>query len=102
MGLHKWSKGTDRPQPPNPDARRFKVLEEEIVNGRSILHVQYHGCTTFNGKKLLLLSKKWNDCNQIELDPHLINSEHVVLARFQPNMLGAQLAKICAKHLRTL
>lgn len=79
---------------PNPNPIKFEIEKEVVVNGKSILLVKYFGCTTFNGKKLLLLKRKWLGGNS--LDPHFLGKHHIVLARFEPNKLGWMLAKICA------
>jgi hypothetical protein len=77
----------------------FKVLEEEIVNGRSILLVQYDGCTTFNGKKLMLLKCLWSSVPHDSLDPHFTEAS-IILARFEPNLVGVMLARRCAKTIK--
>jgi hypothetical protein len=87
----------EKPTAPNPNPKAFKVLREVKINGRSILLVKYYGCTTFNGEKLILLKKIWN--KKSELDPHFLNENHIVLARFEPNSTGWKLAKLCAKSL---
>lgn len=79
---------------PNPNPIKFEIEKELVVNGKSILLVKYFGCTTFNGKKLLLLKRKWLGGNS--LDPHFLGKNHIVLARFEPNKLGWILAKKCA------
>jgi len=84
--------------PPNPDPIKFKVLKETHCNNVSILLVKYEGCTTFKGKKLLLLNKLWK--GDIELDPHLLGDDHNVIARFEPNTQGFELAKMCAKNVK--
>jgi len=91
----KISSGCINPKPPNPDPLRFTVLRNEIVNGRSILLVYYPDCTTYEGRKLLLLKSKYKKSKR--LDPHFTNdSENSILARFEPNDTGWYLAKICA------
>lgn len=80
---------------PNPNPFKFIILDEKIVNKKSILLVKYKGCTTFGGKKLLLLKGKWKGGNH--LDPHLLNKNHIVAARFEPNKIGWKMAKKCAK-----
>ena len=55
---------------PNPNPFKFKILKNSCVNGKSILLVNYQGCVTFNGNKLLLLKSIWTD--KASLDPHLL------------------------------
>lgn len=82
---------------PNPNPIKFTILENKVINNKSILLVKYQGCTTFDGKKLLLLKRKWLGGNS--LDPHLLGGNHVVIARFEPNKTGWKLAKACVKLL---
>ena len=79
---------------PNPDPYRFEIIQQEVVNGKSILVVKYDGCTTFSGHKLLLLKREW--IGGTKLDPHLLGDKHIVLARFEPTEEGLTLARICA------
>jgi hypothetical protein len=88
----------DRIIAPNPNPIKFTILKQKVVNGRSILLVKYHGCTTFGGKKLLLLRQKWLGGNS--LDPHLLGNFHIVVARFEPNEIGWKMAKECAKLIK--
>lgn len=87
----------DRIVAPNPNPIKFTILDEKVVNKKSILLVKYKGCTTFDGKKLLLLKIKWRGGNH--LDPHLLGKNHIVIARFEPNEIGWKMAKQCAKLL---
>jgi hypothetical protein len=90
-------------QNPNPDPYHYHIIKEEVVNGKSILLVRYYGCTTFDGKKLLLLKTKWRSSkiklSELELDPHLLGEDHIVAARFEPNKNGWKLARACANLL---
>jgi hypothetical protein len=83
--------------PTDPNPFIFKVLDREIINNNLILLVKYPNCTTFSGKKLLLL--KGTKYNQKKLDPHLLGKSHPVIARFEPNEQGWNLARICAKNI---
>ncbi len=86
----------NKPVAPNPNPNKFTILKEVVLNNKSILLVHYKGCTTFGGEKLILLKNKWNKTNT--LDPHFLSKNHVVLARFEPNIKGWKLAKLCAKN----
>ena len=66
-----------------------------MFKNKSILLVHYKGCITFGGKKLILLKKEWD--GRKYLDPHFLNDDHIVLARFEPNESGWALARWCAK-----
>ncbi len=96
-----FSRGCVNSVSPNPNPFKFKVLKNLVINGCSILLVDYPGCRTFNGEKLLLLRREWkegtpNGGHAGNLDPHLLGSHHIVLARFEPNELGWKLAIISA------
>jgi hypothetical protein len=101
MGLIKLfscsNDGDDEITPPEPNPRSFLVLECERVNGNVILLVQYYGCTTFNGLKLLLI--RGESFDNTFLDPHLLGGGHVVIARFEPTKEGWRLARTCANMI---
>lgn len=105
MGLNLFARSSDKrmpcncghvatPTPPEPDPVRFRVEHEEQLAGTSILLVHYSGCTTFNGRKLLLLNQLWDQ--RTLLDPHLLGDGHIVVARFEPNEQGWSMARACA------
>ncbi len=81
----------------NPDPSNYKIIKLEERFGYWIALVQYPGCTTFNGKKLLLLRRKPLENNL--LDPHLLGPPHSVMARFEPTEQGWDLARICCLML---
>jgi hypothetical protein len=90
------SRGDDwTPTAPDPNPFKFKVLKQENVGKRSILLVEYEGCTTFGGRKLLLTRRKWTGGSQ--LDPHLLGDDHIVMARFEPTDEGLEFARMCAR-----
>jgi hypothetical protein len=80
---------------PNPNPRRFEILDTEYHNGNTILLVHYPDCTTFEGQKLLLL--KGVHALFTELDPHFLDDDHPVIARFIPNEDGYKMALASAK-----
>lgn len=80
-----------------PYPQLFSVAKSETVNNNLILLVNYPNCTTFKGFKLLLL--KGEKYDKMRLDPHLLGDNHPVVARFEPNEKGWELARICAKNL---
>lgn len=82
---------------PNPNPHSFSVIDYEVVGNSTILLARYHGCTTFGGLKLLLLNIQWD--NRTVLDPHFLNAEHIVKARFEPTDLGYKLARKCAETI---
>jgi hypothetical protein len=85
---------------PNPNAERFDIIKREVHNNATIILVKYHGCTTFNGSKLLLLRGEFDENKIIvRLDPHLLGNNHPVVARFEPTQIGLSMARSAAKHL---
>lgn len=82
---------------PNPDPYKFFVEKSERIGNNTILLVHYFGCTTFDGRKLLLINIPWDD--RPELDPHFLDGNHIVKARFEPTEEGYKLAKLCAENL---
>ena len=105
MGLNRLSSGTSdiwkSPVSPNPDPFLFKLLKYEMINGYLIILVHYRGCTTFEGKKILVLHEL--DVSELlqlyKLDPHFIDSGHLI-ARFIPTKWGWEMAvKFCQSLL---
>jgi hypothetical protein len=86
-------------QPPNPDPSRYRVISQEIIGRYSIVEAEYTGCTTFNGRKLMVL-KTDQKIGSKQLDPHLLGKGHPVIARFEPNKNGRRLAKMCVLYLK--
>ena len=86
--IHKIAMGA------KPDPFNFTVVKTEIVNGNTIVLAKYHGCKTFDGHKLMILKGE----HQIEasLDPHFLDEEYAVRARFIPNEEGWNMARLCA------
>lgn len=94
MGLIKLFSDSTIPFPPNPQPNKFQVLKVEKYRNYQIVEVRYVGCTTFKGRKLLLMRK-------IEigavLDPHLLGNGHAVIARFEPTPEGWEMARRLAR-----
>ena len=80
----------------NPNKFRYKIEEFEILNANTIVLVHYLDCTTFKGRKLLLLKGKHDPRNFSELDPHFLDDDHLVIARFIPNEDGYNMARASA------
>jgi len=95
MGLIKLFSDSIDPAPPNPDPNQFKVLKIETHGQYQIVEVRYHGCTTFNGRKLLLM--RLTEIGKT-LDPHLLGDGHPVIARFEPNKIGWEMARRSAQQ----
>ena len=99
--------------PPNPNPLKYSVITKVFIGRLEIVEVSYSGCTTFNGRKLLLLrrhhvvlSQSTNGYGEtcfpshvIQLDPHLLGEDHIVMARFEPTDEGWRLARMCADNI---
>ena len=115
MGIKLFSSGSSTPQTPfysvvevvekvkyvspNPNPFKFKVLKEERLDRGMILLVNYEGCTTFNGNKLLLLRCKIDLKYFGKIDPHILGDDHIVCARFEPTEQGWEMARMAANCL---
>lgn len=84
---------------PNPNPSKFKVLKEERLEKGMILLVNYEGCTTFEGNKLLLLRCHIDLKYFGKLDPHILGDGHIVCARFEPTEQGWNMARMAASIL---
>ena len=84
---------------PNPNPFKFKVLKEEKLERGMILLVNYDGCTTFKGDKLLLLRCHIDLKYFGKLDPHILGDGHIVCARFEPTPEGWSMARMAANCL---
>jgi len=67
--------------------------------GGYVLDVIYIGCTNYEGRKLLVFKGKYSKSAFIlkkELDPHFVESNKLMIARFRPTKEGYDLARaIC-------
>ena len=89
---------TKKYQPPNPNPYEFFILNKEAIGNYIIIEAKYEGCTTFYGRKLMLL--KNDKPIGTKLDPHLLGDGHSVIARFEPNENGWRMARMCALYLK--
>lgn len=88
---------TPAPQLPNPNPKRFQVLQSQAIGRFLLLKVRYPDCTNFEGLKILV----FKDTNLNELlaqgaiDPHFSDSEKYrhPIARFIPTDDGWDMAK---------
>lgn len=94
MGMIKWISDAEKcPQSPNPQPNKFTILKKKNVGKYQIVEIKYEGCTTFGGRKLLLMKKEKIGSY---LDPHLLGNNHPVIARFEPNENGWKMAMLAA------
>ena len=86
MGLSMFSSScgsNPNPMVPNPNPKRFKVLEVASFRGYVACRVHYPDCTTYGGEKILVyrLTGTWL-YRQKELDPHFLENDRSPIARF--------------------
>jgi hypothetical protein len=90
------------PKPPEPNAKKFEVLEAKSVNGWTVAVIHYPGCTTYEGKKCLVFACPPGVVKRQELlDPHFLEREDRLspIARFEPTERGIDLAiQLCTNR----
>ena len=75
-----------------PDPYNFKIVKREIYDNYTIIVANYPGSVTFGGDKLMVLRGKFSE-DLDSLDPHFLDEDHAVIARFIPNELGWNMAR---------
>ena len=88
------------PQPPEPNPKKFQILEVHEVNGWTVAIVHYPGCTTYGGRKCLVFDCGANVVqDQAVLDPHFLERSDMLspIARFEATKRGTALAKNLCK-----
>ena len=90
MNIHQVAMGC------KPDPTNFKIQSIKVVNGNTIVVANYGGAT-FNGDKLMVLRGVYEEFDT--LDPHFLNEDYPVVARFIPTEEGMKLATITALNL---
>ncbi len=81
-----------------PDPTNFKIVDLEHVGNCTIVCANYGGLT-FGGDKLMVLRGVYEKHQLRVLDPHFLNEQHPVVARFQPTPEGFHMARIIANHI---
>ena len=78
---------------PDPDPFRFTVTKSHFEGGLTLARIVYHGCTNYEGVKILLLRKDIGSLVALDrLDPHFLETdENGLLARFIPTHEGWEL-----------
>ena len=80
----------------NPNPKKFTLIEDWISDKYHLMRVRYHGCTNYEGEKLLLYETKNFECviadKEKGLDPHFCETGVSPIARFKPDSRGLQLA----------
>ena len=82
---------TSKPLPGNPNKFRFSILRYELIGKVAVIMVHYPDCTNYGGKKILV----FDDENALkraisdgELDPHFLETNTSMVARFAPTDRG--------------
>lgn len=77
-----------------PDPFKFTIEKRKYIYGATIIQAKYDGCLTFGGSKLMVFR---GDYNPIEtLDPHFLDEEYPLVARFPPTEEGWRMAeRVC-------
>jgi hypothetical protein len=79
-----------------PDPFKFEIKSLKHHYGSTIIVANYGGLT-FGGDKLMVLRGRFNEEDFESLDPHFLNEEYPVYARFQPTPMGLALAEAAAR-----
>ena len=83
---------------PNPNKYQFQILSEERINSGLIVLVLCKGCTTYEGKKILVYLGVASLQGETELDPHFLEQGLTPIARFPATEEGMALARSFALH----
>lgn len=74
-----------RPVAPNPDPWKFEIVRSFQIKKIFVSEIRYEGCTTFEGRKILVTS--WDPATKSHIDPHF-TAGGGLLARFEPTEDG--------------
>lgn len=83
-----------------PDPYKFTIVKIEQLQNYTIVEANYDGCLSFGGNKLMLIKGIYKSFEA--LDPHFLNEEYPVIARFQPTELGWDMARASAEFLDSI
>lgn len=86
-----------RPIAPNPDPKRWTLIDKAEYPNGYVLKVRYLDCTNFEGLKVMVYKGKFTISNH--LDPHFTNDINSPIARFRPNKEGWSFACNLARSL---
>lgn len=76
-----------------PDPKDFEVIKRVVVNDYPIYWVKYPSVTNYEGNKILMYSKFFNeDLIKEKMDPHFFDKGDSPIARFEPTKYGYGLA----------
>jgi hypothetical protein len=88
------------PNTSTPDPTNFEVIKRVVVNGYPIYWVKYPGVKNYEGNKILMYPKFFNeDLIKEKMDPHFFDKGDSPIARFEPTKYGFKLAIKLAHNL---
>lgn len=92
--------------PPNPDPSKYTILDNSKYGNYLVIKIQYHGCTNFEGCKILVFYRVTvrDLVKQGSIDPHFSESTkfHSPIARFVPVDEGWAMACLFADTMQRL
>ena len=90
---------TPAPRAPNPNPRRFTVIDACSIGEHLVTLIHYPGCTNFKGNKILVFrnTARVDIFSSTVIDPHFCESGHIKpFARFEPTEIGwASAIELC-------
>ena len=101
MGLSLFGRCTTGYTPsapaPNPDPKRWQLLDVKRFDNAHVLTVRYLDCTNFEGIKVMVFRGKY--APRTTLDPHFSDKPDSPIARFRPDTEGLAMAVALARSL---
>jgi hypothetical protein len=89
---------------PNPDPSKYTILQNSKYGDFLVIEIRYHGCTNFEGRKILVYYKTTVDdlIAQGSIDPHFCENEafRSPMARFVPTEAGWVMACMFADMMQ--
>lgn len=80
--------------PKAPDPKNFTILNVKVINGLTIVDINYAGVTNFEGNKILVFKTDMSIAlySIREIDPHF-DGNNGIIARFIPGKEGWNMAE---------
>jgi hypothetical protein len=83
-----------------PDPSNYIIDMYKIIGKFLLVAITYHGCTNFDGKKILVFHNTTIEKlkKQGKIDPHFFDDPNIIspIARFVPTLAGWNMAKALA------
>lgn len=95
--MHRCRPGCEhdfRNNPRAPDPTRFIIRNVKVINGMTIVDINYPNCTNFEGNKILVFKTDMSIAlySIREIDPHF-DGNNGIIARFIPGKEGWNMAE---------